>query len=726
MIDLQFKTMVTLIKLFLIVGGLLKLNGNIIPDTFSTYSLTEIKFADLLTLDESALEKVTSALTDVGALQISGIPRYSMVRKRALEDLAECFLEENTAAEITMKDGARRVSCGAGSYGGKAEAMNHVCGEASNKLRAVADGAMRQLFVALDAAVDLHQKKMNKMNNKKKNKALLMSPYDSFQSLMAAGDHLEHLHAYYAPSHSLSHEQHHPNHPHNQPYQQEDRSSHTPLHSHRHITNSIQTTLDFHVDGGLMIAMTTGYYSHAASRESGLYLKLSTDEIVKAVADDDALIVLIGDGASRWLSPVLGKALRSLPHALVADLHHYDHDGDAGDIVSAEAVDADAEEKRRAVSHSDSISHSHSRSWYGKMYLPPSNAMIPQEQISYGEYRQLVNDHAMMLTQAQEQQGQQEQQEMGQEVDDGDEEKKKKKKAVQLSDLLPSACGGPGRQLIVTVGDNCPADQIWCWARCMDASAVSCNGNSELVCLDFDTQEPLSGDNMCMSGSEIYCGPGCYVASSHNSSANGFCVGDGTTMFMSGFVSYATATSDDEPECVKLWFDSWVLDNRSKYVISCVGIFLVSMLMQAVPLLRKYLKHKVRDARKRNFLTVLLFGIDSTVAYLIMLVTMTYSAELFSMVIAGLTVGFIIFHIHNPDNARWGDACCDHNGDHGNTFEGLEIGHTRGFRKKNEENDPVENLLLATNNCDNHGIHHDDERKEQLDDEECCCQDNVN
>lgn len=77
------------------------------------------------------------------------------------------------------------------------------------------------------------------------------------------------------------------------------------------LTLSICTPL--HVDGGLLIAMTTGYYAGAeASSISGLYIQLPTGNIARAAFSDDALIIMVGEGGAKWLSPVLGLPLHML------------------------------------------------------------------------------------------------------------------------------------------------------------------------------------------------------------------------------------------------------------------------------------------------------------------------------------------------------------------------------------------------------------------------------
>lgn len=99
-----------------------------------------------------------------------------------------------------------------------------------------------------------------------------------------------------------------------------------------------------HTDNGLMIAMTTGYYSSdVVSEKSGLCIELSSGTIVQVKPDDDSLVIMMGEGGNSWFQPVFGKPFRAVPHALYVN--------------------------------SDGIKSS-TRSWYGKMVLPPSDAVI--------------------------------------------------------------------------------------------------------------------------------------------------------------------------------------------------------------------------------------------------------------------------------------------------------------------------------------------------------------
>lgn len=557
-----------------------------------SYRLPEVRYADLLTLEPTVVADAARQLTELGALQITGIPRFGLARKRALEDLAECLESEEEVPEVQLPDGARRLSCGAASTGKKGIAsMSSLCGDGAARLRNLVDAGMRQLFIALDSYAADHAAAG----------PLLDESYPTFSSLLEHGAHLEHLHAYVAPPTTAT--------------------TTTGSSLKKEDAESPAVTLGMHVDAGLFIGMTTGLYSRAPLASAGLYMQLpGRMDQVQVDADDDSLIVLVGEGGASWLRPVLGSPLRAVPHALIA-----------GFDTAADGTAA-------------------TRSWYGKMILPPTDARVGPEQIPFARFRDAQAASSRPLSQhngaaATESEG-------------------------ALWALLPSACGGASSGRVSVVADSCTADQVWCWAQCMDASTLDCSSDQYAACYDYQTQTVVSGNSMCMGGDDdtyngIYCRPTCITNTSLvQTSSSAFCVGKGTTMFMQGFTSMkAPAGNDDNDvvDCVNLLFDSWTLDSRVKFGFACVGVFLLAALTQAVPLLRTACLRLPATSLWRSLALTVLFGVDKTVGYFVMLVAMTYSSELFAMICLGLTAGFVAFHLLSgaPEGAKWGDACCD-------------------------------------------------------------------
>lgn len=580
-----------------------------------SYRLIEVKYTDLLSLEETALETVAQALTDVGALQITGIPRFALARKRGLEDLAECLDAEESVPQAVMKDGARRLSCGFTAK--KDDKGTSVCGEASQRLRVLVDAGMRQLFLALDTYIQQHS-----ANTKTDDNSFLLEPYRSFSDIFTLGDHLEHLHAYFAPTSSSA----------KSTAVETTQSEEQP---------DVVETMSPHVDAGLFIGMTVGYYSEnfSPAKNAGLYIRLpDTATQVKVDVAEDALIVLAGQGASDWLnSNKLGKKIRAAPHALYAGLS--------------------------PVSQGDAT-HPATRAWFGKMFLPPVNALVDSgknsgEKITFEAFQKLQNEMSLKMSSFYH--------DKYQDKDSMD----------KLRDTLPAACGGAMRHSVSSssasygvsvTANSCATNEVWCWAQCMDASAVSpCGADQYLACYDYHSNSVVSGDSMCMGGDDdtyngIYCRPTCVLNTSSVVSSDQFCYGQGTTMFMQGFQTMKTDKNSKTVDCVTLLFETWTLDSRVKFGFACVGVFLLAALTQCVPLLRRVVMAQFKDTLwARDLLLSLLFGADKTVGYFVMLVAMTYSVELFVMICLGLTCGFVVFHLWRgePEDAKWGDVCCD-------------------------------------------------------------------
>ena len=157
----------------------------------------------------------------------------------------------------------------------------------------------------------------------------------------------------------------------------------------------------------------------------------------------------------------------------------------------------------------------------------------------------------------------------------------------------------------------------------------------------------------------------------------GFCSGSGTTM-LNGF-SVAGASTP----CILLWFPGWVLDTRVRYIFGGIVVALVAIFNEYLLWLRRVLRkessamrllsnnalhatendHLLRLSpqqmpfvdpcgpiwfRKLSHETqhgvhALLHGVTLFIAYMLMLVSMTYDFMLLLWVVGGYVVGHYIF-----------------------------------------------------------------------------------
>ena len=114
-------------------------------------------------------------------------------------------------------------------------------------------------------------------------------------------------------------------------------------------------------------------------------------------------------------------------------------------------------------------------------------------------------------------------------------------------------------------------------------------------------------------------------------------------MSMTGFVSIVSDEEGHSP-CINVLFDTWTLDSAGKFTAACFGVLAMSIVVQYLQLLRGRTKSLVADPLRRRLLKIALFSVQLLFSYFLMLIAMTYSAELFSMVIVGLSIGYALFH----------------------------------------------------------------------------------
>ena len=100
------------------------------------FDLRVVNCADLASKNPAVGKAVLQTLTSsLEAVQIVGIPGFEVARKEALSSLAGCLANDQGAPFVTMPDGSKRVSAGAGTKQGVASMMPSKCGDSSVELR---------------------------------------------------------------------------------------------------------------------------------------------------------------------------------------------------------------------------------------------------------------------------------------------------------------------------------------------------------------------------------------------------------------------------------------------------------------------------------------------------------------------------------------------------------------------------------------------------------------
>jgi copper chaperone CopZ len=623
-----------------------------------THSVTTLDFASLsMPTPNPASSRLLHALVTTGAVAVTGIPGYRAARRRALGSLPGCFARTGAEAAVELGGGTLRQTVAA--RGG--EPIR--CGPAVARLRSLVDATAWAAFEALDAAAALgparHALKRGADGKDETHRGLLMRPdYDTLSELLAdAHDSLEHFHLY-TPTTATA----------------------TPTAPGRGVA------LATHVDDGLMIAMTPGMLLSGGisggggggndGAAAGLVLRLPHGEDVMAGGfdPDDAVLLLVGEGGAKWLgAAALGSAapLRAAPHALLAPASP--------------------------------------RAWYGRMFLPPGRALMPDGLTTFADYREQkaakAAKAATALAAAAKAEEQQERQERQERQLLGDEAAPRR--GLSSTSVASSADSSAessadssrlARRQVLLHGKNRPfaatasaatasavkamaymcttpkgTKGALCWMSCMEAPS-GC-GLSSAVCMDTKTDMVNSGNITCPSGMgacKLQC-PSSLAPSPSPSPkpvipagapAAKYCMGMGMDMNMMGF--HWILAADDANPCINLFFEGWTLNSAGKAWGGLVGLFLVAFLKEALTAARRVYFNKSlaaeRTSGKRasvagSAAVVLLYVLQLAVGNFIMLAVMTFSMDIFLTLMIGMGAGYAVFNLRSPPPEDT-NTCC--------------------------------------------------------------------
>jgi hypothetical protein len=130
--------------------------------------------------------------------------------------------------------------------------------------------------------------------------------------------------------------------------------------------------------------------------------------------------------------------------------------------------------------------------------------------------------------------------------------------------------------------------------------------------------------------------------------STGFCQHMFMVMSMSGFQwSLVGHTPGD---CLNYFAPAWKLDDRGKFQGAMVYTVLLGLLTEGSHALQVVLQPYV-PPRLRHVVNSLLYGLQRFMGYTIMLVSMTYSWELFLSVLVGVMLGRLLFP--NATRREW-------------------------------------------------------------------------
>lgn len=143
-------------------------------------------------------------------------------------------------------------------------------------------------------------------------------------------------------------------------------------------------------------------------------------------------------------------------------------------------------------------------------------------------------------------------------------------------------------------------------------------------------------------------------ASQINFSEDKFCWG-GTSMYMNGFQWIGST-------CAIYLFPGWTLNTEGKFIASVLGTIVFGVLLESVIRMRRDVIPALPTAGyQRLIASTVLYGVQMTLGYSLMLVVMIYSGPLFLAVVVGLMMGHIL--VNAKDSLVPADAFFQQRGD---------------------------------------------------------------
>ena len=418
-------------------------------------------------------------------------------------------------------------------------------------------------------------------------------------------------------------------------------------HYHRYTGSPVSSqVMASHEDAGVLVAMTVGGSPSMAGSSvggsSGSDLDIDPFLLSFGSADDpstvdpDSLIIMLGAGAAAYLSGSL--SLRSLPHSLsIPNLP----------VSAASAFPA--------------------RSWYGRMYFPPADSVVPgaseggTSEVFAAVYRRLTADTAS-----------------------------------PSNGILGSS--------------DCGENSVYCWKQCVSAASLPCS-SSAAVCFDTGSNEvvpfPKSRDEMCesgMKGCELVCplsqyvdGEGAVFSAAGNvtgeyhpirDDSDDFCRGTGTDMFMDGFQFVLFGDGGASASlCLNLLLPSLTLDSPVKFWSGLLFQFALAVFVEFLSSVRRktFKGYSQSPTRRRYYKIVLTLQhmLQAALGYFVMLAAMSYSFEMFTAIVLGLGLGHFAFNVNQPPQGK-AEPCCAED-----QFNYSEIGEGGGARSRRSENKPL-------------------------------------
>lgn len=323
------------------------------------------------------------ALSHVGMVSVTNIP-FTTSKHETLRSMHKCSQESAATLKHTFDDGTVRRTMATHTIPGGMQDIPHAT-KACDAFSKASNDLRRTVAEVTEAfASRLH----SVLDFEDTTSPLLATvenyPFKSLVDVVESGEHLEHFNSF-------------------------ERTS----------LATMENTIDFHVDQGLFIAFTPALLVNnhndmeVSTVSDGFFIELQDGSRAEVKFDaHDNLVFMLGDGVNQYINPRLSKAsdmLRATPHALTMPNHGLNE----------------------------------ARVWYGRMVLPPSDAVHPEHGVTFDEIREGL-------------------------IEGG--------RDTQLD--LGCSSSMAARKLHES---ECAGDSIYCWHQCMNATEYSV---SDEICAD--------------------------------------------------------------------------------------------------------------------------------------------------------------------------------------------------------------------------------------------------
>eukprot|EP00804_Cyclotella_cryptica_P018499 CCRYP_004325-RB/>CCRYP_004325-RB protein AED:0.01 eAED:0.01 QI:137/1/1/1/1/1/2/1439/423 len=285
-----------------------------------------------------------SALSQDGLVSITSIPNFSTLKQTVLRHFASCLVDRDAAQgqkSVVFQDGTTRRSF-AFATEDIASAMKDLPSTSSCEAFA---SSLVPFRAAVDAVVEAFARRLSAEMGSSLTQPLLTgarqdegpSSWNTVVEVVKAGEYLDHFHSY------------------------------------QKLDDREDKTIDFHVDQGLFLAFTPGTMLDSSSQgvaglSDGFSVRdLSGREYELMFDEGDDLVFMLGDGVNQYINnkltmDVSAKALYATPHALTLKTYQ---------------------------------DPSLSRVWFGRMILPPQDALVPSsgDATTFGQIRRDIIQH---------------------------------------------------------------------------------------------------------------------------------------------------------------------------------------------------------------------------------------------------------------------------------------------------------------------------------------------